>query len=95
MKKCVKIICTGATGGIKEGFLPEFIQLRARELGLEGVAQLQVDGGASMTVVGMKEQVDDFIDLVHREAQAWKVAAIEVEPMIKDRDYRGIFRVIE
>jgi len=95
MKKCVKIVCSPQNTAIKKGFMHEFLQEYARKHSLEGHAQLLASGIVTAVVVGEKDSVDVFIDLLHRDAEKWELAGIEVEPMSKDRDYRGIFRVIE
>ncbi|MBA3751445.1 acylphosphatase [Candidatus Dependentiae bacterium] len=92
MNKCLKILLTL---DIKEGFLQSFIQHHARTYDLEGMAQLMGQDKLKIVVCGEKEQVDSFIDILHKESTNAGIADIEIEPYIKDKDYRGVFRVIE
>jgi acylphosphatase len=92
MKKCVKITFHIPP---KKDFLHSFVQKHARSFGLEGVAQLQAPDMVKMVVFGEMDSIDNLLDLIHKEADKQKISQIEIEPYIKDRDYRGIFRVIE
>lgn len=92
MKKCVKIVLHVPK---LKGFLQNTVQEQARRLGLEGVAQVQPTSEVRIIAFGAKEAIDSFIDLVDKEAGKLGAAPVEVEPFIKDRDYRGIFRIIE
>lgn len=95
MKKCVKIVCNfEETPDAKAKKLLVNIGDRARDLELEGFAQVV---GASLKIVaaGSNEAIESLIDLLHKEAFHAGMSSIEVEPFIKDRDYRGIFRIIE
>lgn len=44
---------------------------------------------------GLKEQVDQFVDLVHKDAAQAGINDINIEPFVKAKDYRGAFRIIE
>lgn len=93
MKKCVKI-----TFGldVPEGFLQSAIQKHARSCSLEGTAQLIMSEQVIRVVVcGEKDSVDDFLDLMHKEFSKVKINDFEIEPFLKDKDYRGVFRIIE
>lgn len=92
MNKCVRIAFNGT---IKENFLNTIILKHARKLNIEGFAQVIPPSKIKIVACGIKEQVDEFIDLVHKEIAAFQVQELEVEPFLKDKDYRGVFRVIE
>lgn len=91
MKKCVRIICTVRP---KKRFL-DLVSQEARMLQLEGVAHVQPPNTLKIVILGSKDEIDDFIDFLHKESLEHDIESIEVEPFIKDRDYRGIFRIIE
>ena len=91
MNKCLRITLEGE---VPEGFLRSFIQKHARELELEGTAQV-IDGSVRVVVCGTVERVDDFLDVLHKGSSAYRPQDVEVEPFLKDKDYRGVFRVIE
>jgi acylphosphatase len=95
MKKCIKITCTLTSTELKEGLMRDVVQEQARALGLEGSAQMVLPNSLKIIVYGEVEAVDSLLDILHKESSKYAIDAIEVEPMIKDRDFRGIFRVIE
>lgn len=92
MKKCVKIVFQVS---LKKGFLHDFIQYHARSFGLEGVAQMQAPDSVKIIACGPLEDIDSLVDVLHKESAKYSIAHIEIESFLKDRDYRGIFRVIE
>ena len=92
MTKCLSIVLRAST---KEGFLKNFIQKNARDLDIEGIVQQKIDGEVNMVICGLREQVDLFLDILHKGSSDCKIHAIEVKPFLKDKDYRGVFRVIE
>lgn len=92
MNKCLKITLTLEP---HEGFLQNVIQNNARKFELEGIVQAVGEGKVKIIVCGQKEQVDFFVDSIHKESTHETIKDIEIEPYIKDRDYRGVFRVIE
>ena len=88
MNKCVKITVT--VESLSE-FLHEIIKPHARSMDLEGLVQPVGTVQARIIACGSKEKVDAFVELLQKEA----LMDIEIEPFIKDKDYRGVFRVIE
>lgn len=92
MKKCVKVNIA-FRGGI------EFIQLLQKhgsKLSLEGVLQfLPHEEQLKLVVCGNKDDVDKFVDALHKEGAGKGITDIVVEPHLKDKDYRGVFRIIE
>ncbi len=92
MKKCVKISCSV---GSTDRFLHELVVVQARALGLEGVAQAEDERQAKITIFGPDEAIETFIDFLHRESETQKITDLEIEPALKERDYRGVFRIIE
>ena len=92
MNKCLKITLTIDP---VEGFLQDVIQQNARKYKLEGIVQTLSQDKVKIIVCGDKEQVDYFVDTIHKETDQSAIKDIEIEPYSKDRDYRGVFRVIE
>jgi acylphosphatase len=92
MTKCLKIVLSG---NFPDGFLRDFILKHARNLELEGVAQSLSDGTIRVLVCGMKDPVDHFLDALHKGVGKVVPEMVEVEPFVKDRDFRGVFRVLE
>jgi acylphosphatase len=93
MHKCLKITFTA---NFPEGFLHEFVQKHAKDLGLEGTVQVvSVNQRVRIVVCGDKDKVDAFVDVLHKGTAKYIPVDIEVEGFAKDKNYRGVFRVIE
>lgn len=92
MKQCLKITISIAVLG---DFLHEFVRKHASKLGLEGTAQAMEGNKARIVVCGDSEVIDNFIDLLHKGTAKQKPDEVELEPFFKDKDFRGVFRVIE
>ena len=93
MNKCLRI---AVVGDFSESFLQSFIKKSARKYDLEGSAQIVSSGKEIMIVVcGTKESIDSFLDVLHKGAAKNVPESIEVEPFLKSKDYRGVFRIIE
>ena len=71
------------------------LQKTARELGIEGTVQIADQKTIKIIACGLKENVDAFIDILHARAMGNNPKNIEVEPFVKERDYRKVFRIIE
>lgn len=91
MAQCLKI--TLAVKNSKQ-FLSKVVQKETKKLGLEGVGHLQGDQ-LKIIVCGSRNAIDLFLDLLHKDLEEVGSAAVEIEPFIKEKDYRGVFRVIE
>jgi acylphosphatase len=92
MKRCLKI--SFDVGPAPPNFL-SFLQNCARELGIEGVAQVDETQVITITICGNNNAVEGFLDYIHAGYQEWFPANIVEEPFLSNRDYRGTFRIIE
>ena len=94
MNKCLRIALTAHSSN---DFLYSVIQKHARKLGLEGMAQMvdPKNNQIRITICGPAVDLDHFIDLIHKETQKFNVNDMEIEPFLKDKDYRSVFRVID
>ncbi len=93
MNKCVKIAFM-IKGTAQAAYA--FIQKEARKFNLEGMVQIDGDNGQGTIVAcGDKQAVDDFMDLLHKGTKGCELEDIQIEPFLKDKDYRGVFRIIE
>lgn len=92
MSQCLRIVLTM---NLPEDFLHNFIKKNARALDLEGTVQLEAGNVIRIIACGSKESIESFLDALHTQAAKHFLDAVEVEPFIKDKDYRGVFRVIE
>ena len=92
MKKCLKITFIASK---IEGFLNDFIQKNARQLNVEGTVQFVEPNGIVIIACGSKENIDMFLDIIHQGFGAHIPENVSVEPFLKEKDYRGIFRILE
>ena len=77
------------------GFLHNVIKKEAKKLNLEGTARFQSDKEILLIVCGKRDDVDSFVDVIHEKSSKHGIDNIELEPFLKNRDYRRAFRVIE
>ena len=92
MKKCLRIVMTGTFPA--NAFIT-LAQKNAQKLHLEGSAQLVTPTTLRIVICGPKESIESFLDLLHKDLNKHPLCELEVEPFIKDKDYRGVFRIIE
>lgn len=92
MKRCLKI--SFDISQAPESFLL-FVQKKAKELHIEGTAQVVESKTIRMVVQGKSENVEQFVDLMHAGYKEWLPSDISEEPFLSNRDYRGTFRIIE
>ena len=92
MSICLRIT---VSVGVQKGFLRSFLQKEALKFDVEGVAQFVDSDKVQIIACGKKETVDEFVDAVHQGSRKYKLDNIELEPFLKTKDYRGIFRIIE
>ncbi|MGC2310656.1 MAG: acylphosphatase [Candidatus Babeliaceae bacterium] len=92
MNKCLKIIFSVP---IKKNFLQIVIQKLAQDYRIEGSAQIIEQNKVKVLACGAKDNVESFLDALHKEAVKHEMHDIEIEPFLKEKDYRGVFRIIE
>ena len=92
MKKCLKITFTLK---ILDRGLRDAIQAAARKLDLEGTVQFVEPHGMVVIACGSKDDIDSFLDVIHQGFGSNVPEDVLVEPFLKERDYRGIFRILE
>lgn len=92
MRKCLRITLSG---DYPESFLRDFVQKHARSFSLEGTGHRSDDGSLKISVCGDKDNIDAFLDLLHKGTKEVLPEEVSIEPFVKEKDYRGIFRVIE
>lgn len=92
MKKCLKITFISKKS---EKLLYDFIQKHARKLEIEGTVQFVEPNEIAIIACGTKENIDTFLDIIHQGFGSYIPEDVHVEPFLKDKDYRGMFRVLE
>jgi acylphosphatase len=90
MNKCLRITISGE---FPANFFRDVLQKHAKKLNVEGTVQALHDGTFRIIACGDKDDVDAFLDILHKGSL--HIGDMEIEPFLKDRDYRGVFRVIE
>lgn len=93
MNKCLKI--TLLIQKIPKDFLKNVIQKHAEILKIEGTAQLADSVAIKIIACGKKNTIDAFLDVLHKETTKLLLEDVQVEPFLKEKDYRGVFRIIE
>lgn len=94
MYKCLRISFESESEGYTN--LASSIQKNAKKFNLEGVVQVVgAERKISIIACGSKEDLDAFLDLVYKGFEEGPLKEVEVEPFLKDKDYRGVFRIIE
>ncbi|MCF7799694.1 acylphosphatase [Candidatus Babeliales bacterium] len=91
MRKCLKIKVIGKVQGV--GYR-SFLQKHATKLGVEGTIQNQSDSSVLILACGISDKLDDFLDFVYEGSKQTKIENVAVTPMVPERDFRGVFRVI-
>ena len=72
------------------------VQKHAQKLDIEGIAQVvMADKKVRIIACGIKDSVDDFLDVLHKSFSQHAIQEVEIEPFIRDKDYRNVFRIIE
>jgi acylphosphatase len=92
MKKCLKITLISKMLG---GGLRDSVQDAARKLDLEGTIQFVEPNEFVIIACGSKENIDGFLDNLHQGFGVNVPDDVIVEPFLKEKDYRGIFRILE
>ncbi len=92
MYKCLKITFNAQ---MPEGYLQKMLQKKIKKLSIEGVAQQLMDDFIKIIVCGAMEDVDTFLDILYKELNDIELDELQIEPFLKDRDYRGVFRILE
>lgn len=91
MRKCLKISVLGKVQGVS---YRSFVQKHAQELGVEGTVQNVDDGSVLIHACGLSDVLDKFIDFLYKGSTSSHVEDLVVEPLMHDKDYRGVFRLI-
>jgi acylphosphatase len=92
MKQCLRITLYVQKYDQK---INDGIQKAAKKAGIEGTVQKINDKELSVFACGLKPPIDEFLDALHQKVATKQLDYLDIEPFLKDRDFRGVFRVIE
>ena len=67
------------------------IQQQAQQLMLEGAVHYD-EQQVTIVACGFKENIETFLDFLHGKG---KGKSFKSEPFLKEKDYRGVFRIIQ
>lgn len=93
MKRSIKITVVGDVNDLS---YKQFTQKQAKDLAIEGVVQNQnEEPGLVIYAHGPADNIEKFIDLLYKNPSGKVVEDVYAEPFVKEKDYRGVFRIIE
>ena len=93
LKRTIKIT---VLGHVKDEIYKRFTQKQAQDLAIEGVVQDQAEeGGLVIYACGPSDNLEKFIDLLYKGPSGKPVEDVYAEPFVKEKDYRGVFRIID
>ena len=93
MSQCLRI--TFVVEDSVKSALAQAIQKEARKLNIEGLVHVEDSDKLRIIACGLKEKIERFLDLLYKQVALQSCDDVEVEPFFKDKDYRGVFRIIE
>ena len=80
--------------GERDSFKNKIVE-KAKKCNLEGILEVKSKSELLISVCGTTHEIEQFIDFFYEEHTNLSAVIIEIEPFIKEKDYRGVFRVIE
>lgn len=91
MKQCLKISVSGKVQGV--GYR-EFVKQAAEKLRIEGTIQNDHFDTMVLHVCGESDELNKLIDLLYTGTPQAKIEDVAVEPLVSEKDFRGVFRII-
>lgn len=93
MSQCLRI--TFAVDDTVKSVLAQTIQKEAKKLNIEGLVQIEDSDRLRIIACGFKDKIEVFLDLLYKQVALQACDDMAIEPFFKDKDYRGVFRIIE
>lgn len=87
----MKMIVMGKVQGV--GYR-EFVKKHADNLEIEGTIQNSEDENVVVNACGPSDNLEKLIDFIYKGTTTTSVKDVQVEPLVKEKDFRGVFRVI-
>lgn len=91
MSRCIKMTFEVKNGNER---LFEEIQKKAREYQLEGFIMASSPQAIKMIACGVSADLEVFLDTVDEIIVRQGGQNVEIDPFLKDKDYRGVFRIM-
>ncbi len=93
MYKCLRISFDATAHNAS---VMQTIQQIAKKYDLEGLVQsVGAEKKVMIIACGNAESLDSFLDTLYHGLDKEPIGDIHVEPFLNDKDYRGVFRVLE
>lgn len=93
MIKCLRITIPVSPPHNPE-LISSIVQKQAQKWGIEGVAQ-KTATGIVIIACGNIDSLEEFLDQLYTESAHHEWGELMIEPILRDRDYRGVFRALE
>ncbi len=92
MKQCMQIVIS-----IKKqhAAFEEHMKAMAQECHIEGVMQFLSKTSLKVIACGTKEYIEQFIDGLHQKKIVDLFGDLAIEPIFTEKDFRGVFRIIQ
>ncbi len=91
MSQCLRIVIV--IEGDKS-CVDQYLQNQAQKLHIEGIMQPLTDTTFRIVICGVKDAIETFLDNLQSNYCGGGVKNVECEPFFKEKDYRGVFRII-
>ena len=91
MRKCLKI---KVMGNVQANAYRSYIQKIAKNHAVEGVVQVAEEDSILIYACGYSDKLDMFIDDLYNGNPEGGIKGLIAEPFIKEKDFRGVFRII-
>jgi acylphosphatase len=91
MSRCIKMTFALKRSDEK---LFESIQKQARSCNLEGCIMASSPESVKLIACGTSSDLDNFLDHVDEIIAQQNGEHVEIDPFLKDKDYRGVFRIM-
>ena len=92
VNQCIKVVFSGT---VPTNFFEAVIQSNAKKFLIEGTVQAVTPTQVHIIACGSKDYIDQFLDVLHKGLADIKAQQIIIEPFVKAKDYRGVFRIIQ
>lgn len=93
MIKCLRITIPVSPPHNPE-LISSVVQKQAHQWGIEGVSQ-KTATGIVIIACGQIDPLEEFLDQLYAESVRHEWGELIIEPILRDRDYRGVFRLLE
>lgn len=87
---CVRVYCPK-----NKEFLEEYVMAQAKKNQIEGIGQLVNPDQVQIFVCAKQDGIENFLDALYAANGSMTLDKIEIEPCSLERDFRGVFRIVE